>query len=105
MKLARALAAIDAFLVACFKWLCVVLFVVLTLIITANIFVRYVPVMVVASLIWRWILNPEQGFLNYLIYSMGLATPQTAPHWMRWIKDPQGGAMLSIRSMTTTSPW
>ncbi len=49
MKLARALAAIDAFLVACFKWLCVVLFVVLTLIITANIFVRYVPVM---SLHW-----------------------------------------------------
>lgn len=59
-------------------------------------FLPVVISMVVASLIWRWILNPEQGFLNYLIYSMGLATPQTAPHWMKWIKDPSGGAMAAI---------
>lgn len=49
MKLSRLLAAIDAGLVACFKWLCVILFAVLTLIIAANVFVRYVPIM---SLHW-----------------------------------------------------
>ena len=49
MKTQAALAKIDAFLIAIFKWLSVTLFVILTLIITANVFVRYVPVM---SLHW-----------------------------------------------------
>ena len=40
---------IDRFFLTIFKWLCVSLFVVLTIIITANVFVRYVPII---SLHW-----------------------------------------------------
>lgn len=59
-------------------------------------FLPVVISMVVASLIWRWILNPEQGILNYIIFSLGLVNPETAPHWMRWIKDPNGGALAAV---------
>jgi ABC-type sugar transport system permease subunit len=59
-------------------------------------FLPVVISMVVASLIWRWILNPEQGILNYIIYSLGITTPATAPHWMQWIKDANGGALAAI---------
>jgi len=40
---------LDRALVSLFKWICVTLFVLLTLIITANVFVRYVPII---SLHW-----------------------------------------------------
>jgi ABC-type sugar transport system permease subunit len=59
-------------------------------------FLPVVISMVVASLIWRWILNPEQGILNYVIYSLGITSPATAPHWMQWIKDANGGALAAI---------
>jgi ABC-type sugar transport system permease subunit len=59
-------------------------------------FLPVVISMVVASLIWRWILNSEQGILNYLIYQSGLTTPETAPHWMKWLRDPKGGSMAAI---------
>ncbi len=49
MKIKALLDRIDQFLLTVFKWLCVILFVILTIIITGNVFVRYVPVM---SLHW-----------------------------------------------------
>lgn len=49
MKTKAIWESIDHFFLTLFKWLCVTLFVVLTLIITANVFVRYVPIM---SLHW-----------------------------------------------------
>jgi TRAP-type mannitol/chloroaromatic compound transport system permease small subunit len=49
MKIKALLDRIDQFLLTIFKWLCVTLFVILTIIITGNVFVRYVPVM---SLHW-----------------------------------------------------
>jgi len=49
MKTKAVLEKIDFFFLTLFKWLCVSLFVILTIIITANVFVRYVPIM---SLHW-----------------------------------------------------
>ena len=49
MKLKAVLDRIDRIFLFIFKWISVTLFVVLTLIITANVFVRYVPIM---SLHW-----------------------------------------------------
>lgn len=49
MKAKALLEKIDRVFLAVFKWLCVSLFALLTIIITANVFVRYVPVM---SLHW-----------------------------------------------------
>jgi len=59
-------------------------------------FLPVVISMVVASLIWRWIVNPEQGILNHIIYTLGIVSPEAAPHWMRWIKDPDGGALAAV---------
>lgn len=49
MKVKAVLEKIDRIFLAIFKWISVTLFVVLTLIITANVFVRYVPII---SLHW-----------------------------------------------------
>jgi TRAP-type C4-dicarboxylate transport system permease small subunit len=49
MKSRVLLEKVDLALVTGIKWICVILFVALTLIITANVFVRYVPIM---SLHW-----------------------------------------------------
>ncbi|HEY9054364.1 MAG TPA: TRAP transporter small permease [Rectinemataceae bacterium] len=49
MKAKDFFSKLDTALVTVIKWLCVFLFVLLTLIITANVFVRYVPIM---SLHW-----------------------------------------------------
>jgi len=49
MKIKALLDRIDQFLLTIFKWLCLTLLVILTIIITGNVFVRYVPVM---SLHW-----------------------------------------------------
>ncbi|MDP2792389.1 MAG: TRAP transporter small permease subunit [Rectinemataceae bacterium] len=49
MKVKAVLDRIDRIFLAIFKWISVTLFVVLTLIITANVFVRYVPII---SLHW-----------------------------------------------------
>lgn len=44
-------------------------------------FLPVVISMVVASLIWRWIVNPEQGILNHIIYTLGIVSPESAPHF------------------------
>jgi TRAP-type C4-dicarboxylate transport system permease small subunit len=44
-KLMNGLGAIDRLVQAVLKWLCILLFVGLTLILSGNIFIRYVPVM------------------------------------------------------------
>lgn len=59
-------------------------------------FLPVVISMVVASLIWRWILLPDQGILNYLIHVTGLVASGQDPHWMRWILDPAGGSMAAL---------
>ena len=44
MKMTDVFGRIDAVLTAIFKWICVTVFAVITLLITANVFLRYVPV-------------------------------------------------------------
>lgn len=48
--------------------------------------VYYLPVVtsiVAVSVIWKWILNPERGLLNYLLSFIGV-------HNIRWLEDPRG---------------
>lgn len=59
-------------------------------------FLPVVISMVVASLIWRWIFDPVQGILNYVIYGLRLADRAAPPHWMQWIRDPSGGSMAAL---------
>jgi multiple sugar transport system permease protein len=48
--------------------------------------VYYLPVVtsiVAVSVVWKWILNPERGLLNYLLSFLGV-------HGVRWLEDPRG---------------
>lgn len=48
--------------------------------------VYYLPVVtsiVAVSVVWKWILNPERGLLNYLLSFIGV-------HNIRWLEDPRG---------------
>ncbi len=48
--------------------------------------VYYLPVVtsiVAVSVVWRWILNPERGLLNYLLSFIGVQN-------IRWLEDPRG---------------
>jgi multiple sugar transport system permease protein len=48
--------------------------------------IYYLPVVtsiVAVSVVWKWILNPERGLLNYLLSFIGV-------HNIRWLEDPRG---------------
>ncbi|MEO0086414.1 MAG: sugar ABC transporter permease [candidate division WOR-3 bacterium] len=48
--------------------------------------VYYLPVVtsiVAVSVVWRWILQPDRGLLNYLLSLVGL-------NGLRWLQDPRG---------------
>ncbi len=48
--------------------------------------VYYLPVVtsiIAVSVVWKWILNPERGLLNYLLSFIGV-------HNIRWLEDPRG---------------
>ncbi|MFA6507334.1 MAG: sugar ABC transporter permease [Treponemataceae bacterium] len=59
-------------------------------------FLPVVISMVVAALIWKWILNAQAGILNYILISVSFAKLGDMPHWMRWVNDPLGGSMAAI---------
>jgi ABC-type sugar transport system permease subunit len=55
----------------------------------------FLPVIVstvVASTVWRQVLDPANGGLNKLLFSLGIK----ASHWTNWLADPFGGAFVSI---------
>jgi ABC-type sugar transport system permease subunit len=59
----------------------------------------FIPViisMVVASLIWKWIFNPTQGILNYVLVHIGIFGGQELNHWLKWYNDPNGGALAAL---------
>jgi len=59
----------------------------------------FIPViisMVVASLIWKWIFNPTQGILNYLLVNTGIFGAPDMNHWLKWYNDPNGGALAAL---------
>ncbi|MFB0509950.1 MAG: carbohydrate ABC transporter permease [bacterium] len=48
--------------------------------------VYYLPVVtsiVAVSIVWKWILHPERGLLNYLLSFIGV-------HGIGWLEDPRG---------------
>jgi multiple sugar transport system permease protein len=48
--------------------------------------IYYLPVVtsiVAVSVVWKWILNPERGLLNYLLSFIGV-------HGIHWLEDPRG---------------
>jgi ABC-type sugar transport system permease subunit len=59
-------------------------------------FLPVIVSMVVASIVWKWILDPDNGVLNYLIFQTGLFKRESAPHWLRWLRDPMGGSMAGL---------
>jgi len=59
----------------------------------------FIPViisMVVASLIWKWIFNPTQGILNYILIHIDIFGTQDLNHWLKWYNDPNGGALAAL---------
>lgn len=48
--------------------------------------IYYLPVVtsiVAVSVVWKWILNPERGLLNYLLSFIGVQN-------IKWLEDPRG---------------
>lgn len=54
--------------------------------------IYYLPVVtsiVAVSVVWRWILQPDRGLLNYLLSLVGL-------DGLRWLQDPRGLFQLIV---------
>lgn len=62
--------------------------------------IYYLPVVtsiVAVSVVWRWILQPDRGLLNYLLSLVHLDGP-------RWLQDPRGLFQLMLGSHGTNLP-
>ncbi|HDN84900.1 MAG TPA: sugar ABC transporter permease, partial [Candidatus Aerophobetes bacterium] len=81
---------------------CVILGLLVALILNQIIYARsfyrlmfFLPVitsMVVAAIVWKWLFDPDVGLINYVLYSIGI--PHS--HWLEWLRDPKGGALLAV---------
>ena len=58
-------------------------------------FLPVITSMVVAAMIWEWIFDAELGLLNNVLYTLGVARSPRS-HWLNWLKDPMGGAMVAV---------
>ncbi len=58
-------------------------------------FLPVITSMVVAAMIWEWIFDSEMGLLNNILYAAGVPRSPRS-HWMDWLRDPQGGAMVAV---------
>jgi multiple sugar transport system permease protein len=58
-------------------------------------FIPVITSMVVAAVVWKWILNSQIGLANYLLGFLGLEGPNR-PHWMNWLNDTRGGALAGV---------
>jgi len=56
------------------------------------VFLPVITSMVIAAIIWKWLFDPNVGFINYILFSMGVQ----ASHWTQWLKDPSGGALVAV---------
>lgn len=62
--------------------------------------IYYLPVVtsiVAVSVVWRWILHPDRGLLNYLLSLVGI-------NGIRWLQDPRGLFQLLFAPGTNLSP-
>ncbi len=63
--------------------------------------IYYLPVVtsiVAVSVVWRWILHPDRGLLNYVLSWVGL-------HGLRWLQDPRGLIQLVVGDTTNQLPY
>jgi len=56
------------------------------------VFLPVITSMVIAAIIWKWLFNPNVGFINYFLFSLGFEPS----HWTKWINDPDGGALAAV---------
>jgi ABC-type sugar transport system permease subunit len=55
-------------------------------------FLPVITSMVVAAVIWKWLFDPNVGFINHVLFSLGFQSS----HWTRWTQDPNGGALAAV---------
>jgi len=55
-------------------------------------FLPVITSMVVVAIIWKWLFDPDVGLINYILYSLHF--PYS--HWLEWLRDPKGGALLAV---------
>ncbi len=63
--------------------------------------IYYLPVVtsiVAVSVVWRWILHPERGVLNYLLSLIGISG-------IRWLQDPRGLFQLILGDAVAGLPY
>ncbi|MEO0069782.1 MAG: sugar ABC transporter permease [candidate division WOR-3 bacterium] len=63
--------------------------------------VYYLPVVtsiVAVSVVWRWLLHPDRGVLNYLLSLLGITG-------IRWLQDPRGIFQLLLGSRGENLPY
>lgn len=63
--------------------------------------VYYLPVVtsiVAVSVVWRWLLHPDRGVLNYLLSLLGISG-------IRWLQDPRGIFQLLLGSRGENLPY
>ncbi len=56
------------------------------------IFLPVIISMVVAATVWKFLFDPNIGFINHVLFSLGVSPS----HWTQWLKDPNGGALLAL---------
>ena len=55
-------------------------------------FLPVITSMVIAAIVWKWLFDPNIGFINHILFALG-AEPS---HWTKWLQDPQGGALTAV---------
>lgn len=55
-------------------------------------FLPVITSMVIAAIIWKWLFDPNIGFINHILFSLGFSPS----HWTKWLQDPQGGALIAV---------
>lgn len=63
--------------------------------------IYYLPVVtsiVAVSVVWRWILHPDRGLLNYMLSWVGV-------HGIRWLQDPRGLFQLIVGDHSNSLPY
>ncbi len=63
--------------------------------------IYYLPVVtsiVAVSVVWRWILHPDRGVLNYLLSLIGISG-------IRWLQDPRGLFQLILGDAVADLPY
>ncbi len=60
-------------------------------------FLPVVIAMTVAALVFRWMFNDEVGLINFILIDVFHAYPSVdSTHWLRWLRDPKGGALVAV---------